>query len=104
MTKKQATPAGRTRKTKTTKGAKASRATTARDPRLQTPGSTLTRTFKGRELRVKVLGDGFEYEGKPYRSLTAVALAITGYLVCSGPHFCGLDAAATSPARANART
>jgi len=42
------------------------------------PGSVLTREYKGRTVRVRVLDDGFEYEGQPYRSLTAVARAITG--------------------------
>ena len=43
-----------------------------------TPGSTLTRQYKGREIRVIVAPDGFEYEGERYKSLTAVARAITG--------------------------
>ena len=42
------------------------------------PGSVLVRTWKGRELLVKVLDTGFEYEGVSYKSLTAVARAITG--------------------------
>ena len=42
------------------------------------PGTVLTRTYKGQEIRVRVLDGGFEYEGQPYRSLTAVARAVTG--------------------------
>ena len=42
------------------------------------PGTVLTREYKGREVRVRVLEKGFEYEGQPYRSLSAVAKAITG--------------------------
>lgn len=49
-----------------------------RDPRLPLPGTVLTRSFKGTEYRVTVLKDGFEYEGKIYKSLTAIADAITG--------------------------
>lgn len=43
-----------------------------------TSGTTLTRRYKGRTLEVLVRDDGFEYEGQVYRSLTAVATAITG--------------------------
>ena len=42
------------------------------------PGTTLVRDYKGRTVRVKVLPDGFECEGDRYKSLTAVAKAITG--------------------------
>jgi len=49
-----------------------------RDPRLPMPGAVLTRVFKGHEYHVTVLPDGFEYDGEGYRSLTAVAHAITG--------------------------
>ena len=50
------------------------------------PGAQLTRHFKGADIEVKVLEDGFLYAGKEYKSLTAVAVAITGYPV-SGPSF-----------------
>ena len=33
------------------------------DGRLSPPGSVIVRPYKGRELRVKVLTDGFEFEG-----------------------------------------
>jgi Protein of unknown function (DUF2924) len=43
------------------------------------PGSTLTRLWRDQEIRVRVLDDGqFEWSGVPYRSLTAVAKAVTG--------------------------
>lgn len=42
------------------------------------PGSTLWRTYKGKAYSVIVLPKGFECEGKVYRSLSAVANAITG--------------------------
>ena len=106
MTKKQTTKrAGRTRGTTTKKGAKpmpaTPRATKARDPRLPAPGTTITRTFKGRELRLTVLDEGFRFEGEIYKSLTATALKATGYPAISGPHFWKLDAAtAATPKRA----
>jgi len=48
------------------------------DPRLPPPGSVLSRPYKGRQLQVQVLADGFAFEGRLYRSLSAVAQAITG--------------------------
>ena len=42
------------------------------------PGTVLTRTYKGERLEVRVLATGFEFEGAVYRSLSAVAKAITG--------------------------
>jgi len=48
------------------------------DPRLPLPGSFITRVYKGREIVVKVRPKGFEYEGEIYRSLSAVAKAVTG--------------------------
>ena len=41
-------------------------------------GTVITRPYKGETLRVKVLANGFEFEGKNYPSLSAVAKAITG--------------------------
>lgn len=49
-----------------------------RDERVPPPGTILTRLFKGREHRVSVLPNGFEHDGEVYRSLSAVAHAITG--------------------------
>ncbi len=49
-----------------------------RDPRLPAPGTVLTRQYKGREIRVVTLDDGFEWDGRRYGSLTAVAKAVTG--------------------------
>src|SRR5205807_9260543 len=48
------------------------------DPRLPPPGSVLTRPYKGRQLQVQVLADGFAFEGLVYKSLSAVAKAVTG--------------------------
>jgi hypothetical protein len=41
-------------------------------------GTRLIREWQGVEHCVTVRDDGFEYEGRPYRSLSAVARAITG--------------------------
>ena len=48
------------------------------DDRLPPPGSVLTRKYKGRDVQVLVRADGFEYYGKVYPSLSAVAQEITG--------------------------
>jgi hypothetical protein len=41
-------------------------------------GTRLVREHRGIEHVVTVLDDGFEYEGRPYQSLSAIARAITG--------------------------
>ena len=48
------------------------------DDRLPPPGTVLTRKYRGETLQVRVLTDGFEYEGRVYPSLSAAAKAITG--------------------------
>jgi hypothetical protein len=48
------------------------------DPRLPPPGTILTRPYKGQQLHVQVLTDGFAYAGCVFPSLSAVAKAITG--------------------------
>jgi hypothetical protein len=41
-------------------------------------GTQLIREWRGTEQRVTVTQDGFDYEGRPYKSLSAIARAITG--------------------------
>lgn len=54
------------------------------------PGTTLVREYNGITYRVRVLEDGrFDLDGRPFKSLSAVARAITGS-VYSGPVFFGL--------------
>ena len=60
-----------------------------KDPRLPVPGTVLTRPYKGGVLQVRVLADGFEYDGATYGSLSAVAKAATGSH-CNGFAFFGL--------------
>lgn len=47
-----------------------------RDPRLPLAGSIITRKYKGKDIIVKVLDNGFEYKGKTYKSISALAVAI----------------------------
>jgi hypothetical protein len=42
------------------------------------PGTILTRPYKGGEVQVVVRRDGYEYLGQVYKSLSAVAKAVTG--------------------------
>lgn len=96
--KKQTKNAGKPSKAATRKAPKSAASadapktarTRARDPRLPAVGTTIVRPFKGREIRVEVLDDGFRMDGKHYRSLTAAALQATGYPAVSGPAFFGL--------------
>ena len=49
-----------------------------RDPRLPIPGTIIAKVYKGKKLEVKTLEKGFEYKGKVYRSLSAIAKDVTG--------------------------
>ncbi len=61
---------------------------TAANIRLK-PGAKLIREWHGRSHIVVVLDEGFEFDGKRYRSLSEIARAITG-AHWSGPRFFGL--------------
>ena len=52
-------------------------------------GTRLIREYQGVEHCATVLADGYEYQGRPYKSLSAVARAITGTR-WNGPLFFGL--------------
>jgi hypothetical protein len=56
------------------------------DDRLPLPGTVITRKYKNETLHVKVLPHGFEFEGEVFKSLSAVAKAITGQH-CNGYYF-----------------
>jgi hypothetical protein len=58
-------------------------------PRKLTSGTRLVRDWRGQGHTVIVLDDGFEYDGKHWKSLTAIAKAITGNQ-WNGPLFFGL--------------
>jgi hypothetical protein len=46
--------------------------------RIPAAGTVLHRVYRDRSVEVKILTDGFEYEGRRYGSLSAVARAATG--------------------------
>ena len=53
------------------------------------PGTRLMREWQGRTYEVVVLDDGFSWQGRQHRSLSAIARKITG-TAWSGPLFFGL--------------
>lgn len=61
-----------------------------RDARLPMPGSLIVKKYKDRTLVVKVLDNGFEYEGRRFTSLSTIAAEITGTR-WNGFAFFGLD-------------
>lgn len=62
------------------------------DPRLPSVGTALVKKYKGQTLHVIVAAKGFEYEGRLYRTLSAVAKAISGSHI-NGFRFFGLGGA-----------
>lgn len=54
------------------------------------PGTQLVREWNGRRYQVDVSEDGFVMNGEHYKSLSAIALQITG-TNWSGPRFFGLN-------------
>ena len=61
-----------------------------RDSRLPAPGSIITKNYRGNTIEVKVLENGFEYEGKTYKSISRVAMEIVKRPI-SGYVFFGLS-------------
>ena len=53
------------------------------------PGTQLVREWNGRSHHVDVTDDGYRYNGDNHKSLSAIALLITG-TIWSGPRFFGL--------------
>jgi len=49
-----------------------------RDPRLPGIGAVLTKSYKGRDLKVVVNEGDFTFDGQTFRSLSAIARRVTG--------------------------
>lgn len=60
-----------------------------RDSRLPAVGTVIMKTYHGQSLEVKVLENGFEYQGKLYKSISRVAMDIVKRPI-SGYVFFGL--------------
>ena len=73
------------------KGQAAVTTPSTRDPRLPAVGTVITKNFKGREIKVLIVADGFEFEGTRYRSLSAIARKIAGGTSWNGYLFFGLN-------------
>jgi hypothetical protein len=61
-----------------------------RDERLPAVGQTITKTWHKKTLSVLCTAEGFEYDGKPYASLSSVAKAASGFPSVNGFLFFGL--------------
>lgn len=61
-----------------------------RDSRLPAAGTVIMKTYHGHTLEVKVLENGFEYQGKIYKSISRVAMEIVKRPI-SGYVFFGLS-------------
>jgi len=55
-----------------------SRSKPSRDERLPEPGSVLQREYKGQLILVQVLPNGFQYQDRFFKSLSAIARQATG--------------------------
>ena len=71
----------------------------SRNPDQPVPGTKLIREWQGERKEVTVLESGFEYAGKTYRSLSAIATEITG-TKWNGPDFFGLRRRECNPIEA----
>ena len=61
-----------------------------KDLRIPPTGSIISKTYRGQQVEVKVLENGFEYKGKFYKSISRVAMTITKRQI-SGYVFFGLS-------------
>jgi len=48
------------------------------DPRVPMPGSVVVKEYRGRTILVRVLAAGFEFDGRRFASLSAIAKDVTG--------------------------
>ncbi|SLN69301.1 hypothetical protein RUM8411_03523 [Ruegeria meonggei] len=80
---------GLSRQVKATLGKGSEKKSRPQCPALK-PGGRLLREWYGVTHVVDVAGDGFTWNGRPYRSLSAIAREITG-AHWSGPRFFGQD-------------
>ena len=71
---------------------KAVRKSMISDPRNPMTGTRLVREWRGTEHTVTVMKDGFDWQGRRYKSLSAIAKAISGG-TWNGYSFFGLQAA-----------
>lgn len=79
------------KKARAAKTAKVEKPAKAKKKKVRMGENVLSREFKGTVHEVEIVdGEGYVYNGETYKSLTAVAKAITGYAAISGPRFFGI--------------
>ena len=79
--------------------AKAAKPPRERDPRLPRPGAILRREHQGKAIEIEVLERGFKFDGKVWRSLSAIAREVTG-TTWNGFLWAGLQKRPAKPAPA----
>jgi hypothetical protein len=87
--RKRIRPPAERRRTKLMATFESERRIVAPSPPSVRPGARLIREWRGRTHVVLAVDNGFEYEGKTFTPLTAIAVEITGAR-WSGPRFFGL--------------
>lgn len=78
----------------------AAAAPTERNSRVPAPGTTIERVYKKKTYAVEVLDSGFKFDGREWRSLTAIAKEITKAPAISGPRFFGIAEPAATTGKA----
>ncbi len=76
-------------RTTTTAASRALRGATSNAAASLRPGTHLLRSWNGRDISVLVTNRGFEFDGRNWTSLSAIAREVTG-TAWSGPRFFGL--------------
>lgn len=61
-----------------------------RDPRMPRTGAEIVKVYRGLQLRVRVCDAGFEWNDRPFKSLTAIAKCVTGQPFINGKLFFGV--------------
>jgi DNA polymerase III delta prime subunit len=69
---------GRRRQGESVKKVAGARHSASRDTRLPPPGSDIVKEFRGRSIQVRILADGFRFDDKKYKSLSAIAKELAG--------------------------
>lgn len=63
---------------KTQPGVRVANASRQLDPRVPPPGTQLLKRYRNETLTVTVLEEGYQYNGRVYKSLSAIARQVTG--------------------------
>ena len=59
------------------------------DPRLPESG-VIEKTYRGKQYRIEITPTGFRWDGRDWKSLTAIAREVTGAKAISGPLWAGI--------------